>query len=366
MPSLKTKIEGDEMSRIIAIAILSALTLFSDSASWMSSPSMPQDREMEVMVLFSGLMVFHEREEGLFEVGILRQELAEGHEFCVQRLGAQRICRQTPQSKKSSPHKDPREELNWLPTGTKWTLSVINLSTGMPVASTGMAVGAAQRKQRRPDVEGGQFDLGWIIDLDGDGFHEEELDLIPGQLMPIIQLPKGELFTKYKSPDFVRWQGKRPKNPKAFGFVAESIGLRIKLKKGEELILQEEDDPAKPTLITNVPYVPPSPVGGDYEVVMISNIRYPQHYTSDFFMYYKLFRGVDKSKQFDFDENTTEPCEPPHNPKPCLPLNPAPKRKSKDEMRKAEKAKDRKAEKLTCCGLVCTQIRLVNRKDPLK
>ncbi len=343
------------MTKVIALALISALTLFANSGN---PPSTPPDQELEVLVLFSGLMVFHERyDTKTYEVGILDQALSEGHEFCVQRLGGPRVCRQTA---KEAGQKDSLQDPKYLPTGTKWRILVINQATGMQIPSAGTTVGPAQKKQRRPDVEGGQFDFSWIIDLDGEGFHEKPLELIEGKLKPIIQLPKGEMFTKYKSLDFVRWQGRKPTKPPAFGFAAETIGFRIKLKAGEELVLQEEDDPSKPRTITSVPYVKPSPVGGESEVLTISNTRYPQHDTSDFHMYYKLFRGINESEQFDFDENKTEPCDPPHDMNPCKAQNPAPRRKTKDEKSKDQPIKD------TCCGLVCTQVRLVNRKEDLK
>ncbi len=332
------------MLKIIGMVIVATLTFLSACENGERPgprEAGPATNEMEVMVLFSGLMVFNKNPHtDAYEVGIPNQEISEGHEFCVQRLGAPRMCRDLDKSKHnvSKPPDDPP----FLPNGVKWTLSVTRPPNEGPH-------GAMQKDRRRPDVEGGQHDFGWIIDLDGEKFHNTRLELNGGQLQPIIQLPKVKLLTKYKSPDFFRQKGNEEKE--LFGFVAETIGFRVQLKKDEELVLIEErPDPQEDEVITRVPYVAPSDVGGNYEVVIISNARYPPHRTSDFKVYYKLFKGVDALPKYDFEENETEPCNE-GNPKPCVALNPVPKYKTPPR---------------TCCGLICTQILLTKWGEPLK
>ena len=51
------------MSKVIAIALLIALTLLPNPGIGMSSAGTPPDGPMEVTVLFSGLMVFNENPE---------------------------------------------------------------------------------------------------------------------------------------------------------------------------------------------------------------------------------------------------------------------------------------------------------------
>lgn len=298
------------MSKFIAISILTILTTIPSAVSRRSAPSLPPPDEMEVMILFSGLMVFNlNKETNAYEVGILN-DASNSHEFCVQQQGATRVCRGD------------------LPAGTKWSIT-----TTKPPADSPVSIGHGGK--RRPDHENGQHDFDWIVDLDGPGFHNQRLELAPGHLKPIIKLPRARLFTKYKSPDFVRWKGEKPADPPVFGFVAETIGFQMKLRKGESLVLK--DDETNKNIFT-VSYRAPSPVGGNYEVISISNIRpSTSDETSDFRMYYHLFPEVAKSEQFDFEENRKDPM---------VPFNLLPRYE-------------------TCCSLVCTQVRLVNWNQPL-
>ena len=348
------------MSKIVAITILSALTLLPMQEAPKPARDVPAAHEMEVMVLFAGLMVFNKLRSGSYEVGILGGHHSGGHDFCIQQLGASRVCREKDQKNKAK----KEDDYTYLPDGKNWVFSIDNANP--PNESP---VGMHVKEKRRPDVEGEQFDFSWIIDLDGEFFHGKRLELKDNQFQPIIQLPRVQLFTKYKSPDFVRWQGTKPRPPQppapAFGFAAECVGFRVFLKRGEALTLKQVNDDNTQKVITKIPYVPPSPVGGNYEVLYIYNTRYPQHEASDFKMYYRLFkpRQVQAREQYDFAENETHPCESPGQP-PCKPLNPAPK-KIKPTADKATKKKIDPDEIRTCCDLVCTPIRLVNYGDRL-
>ena len=354
------------MSKIVAITILSALTLLPMQEAPKPARDVPAAHEMEVMVLFAGLMVFNDPGTGAYQVGILNKDNSTDHDFCVQQLGASRICRPTVRdmkAEKQDKKAKKKHDYTYLPDGKNWVFSVDNAPP--PNESP---VGMHIKQKRRPDVEGEQFDFSWIIDLDGQYFHGKRLKLKADQFQPIIQLPKVQLFTKYKSPDFVRWQGTKPlphqPPPPAFGFAAECVGFRVFLKRGEVLTLKQVDV-GKEEVITKIPYVPPSPVGGDYEVLYIYNTRYPQHEASDFGMYYQLFeRGeVQARERYDFAENEIHPCESPGQP-PCKPLNPAPK-KIRATVDKATKKKKDPDDIRTCCDLVCTPIRLVNYGGPL-
>ena len=310
------------MSKIIATLLLTAITLLPINAVPTSTPSLAPNGEREVVVFFSGLLVFHfNKQTGSYEVGVVEQEGSHGHKFCIQRKG--------------TPHPVCREDL---PMGTQWTLSINKKLDGRP-----RRVGHGG--QRRLDHEGGQFDFDWIVDLEGPEFHNKQLELIPGKLNPIIRLPKAELFTKYKSPDMLRWKGAKPDKAPVFGFVSETIGMSVKLKPNEVMLLTDDKTGAE---ILRVDYAPPSPGGSD-ELIEFNNVRKPtpmgSHASagpSDFSMYYSLFKGVDDKDKFDFDMN---PGKPTH-PEPAIVKNPLPKYK-------------------TCCDLKCTAILLSKRAEPL-
>lgn len=312
------------MSKIIATLLLTAITLLPINAVPRSTPSPALNGEREVVVLFSGLLVFHfNKEKNSYEVGVVAPA-AHGHKFCIQRKGAPfPLCRE-----------DLAPAL-----GDKWTLSISNSPGGKP-----RAIGHGG--QRRVDHEEGQFDFDWIVDLEGPEFHNKQLELIPGKLKPIIQLPKAELFTMYKSPDMLRWQGTKPDKPPVFGFVSETIGMRVTLKPKEVMLLTDDKTGAE---ILRVDYAPPSP-GGSNELIEFNNVRkptpmgsHPPAGPSDFSMYYPLFEGLDDKDKFDFDIN---PGKPTH-PEPAIVKNPLPKYK-------------------TCCDLKCTAILLSKRTEPLQ
>jgi len=319
------------MSKLVALAILTTLMFGSCQESPITSRTAPPpDESMEVTVWFGGMMVFNTNPTThAYEVGILKD--LPKHRFCVQRGAHTPVCREVPLEKNSAEAK----AVDSLPSGDKWTLTITNpLPSGGPIA-------VGHGGKRRPDVEAGAYDADWIIDLDGEEFHNGKLDLQEGHLNPIIQLPPNiSLFTQEKSPDLLRKQGSGSMSP--FGFVAETVGFRVQLRPNEELILKSGDE-----VITRVTYRAPHPVGKNSETLYISNARYPRSKDSDFKMYYMLFPGIGQSNQFDFDENKNIPCDTTHN-KPCQAFNPAP-------------AGDR-----SCCELVCSAIRLVKSDYALR
>lgn len=308
------------MSRIIALFVLAALTLLPNAGSKSSATSTTND-EMEVQIQFSGLMVFHfNKKTESYEVGVLSEDASHKHEFCIQRKGASHpLCRSD------------------LPKGKRWTLAVVSAagsaSVTAPPAAEPLKVG---RKGRRPDDEAAQFDFDWIVDLEGPEFHNKALELQPGNLVPIIQLPKASLFTAYKSEDFVRWKGKKPANPELFGFVSETTGMTLRIKTGEKVVLSEDGG----NDILTVEHKAPTPVGRSDEVITIANIRPDsKDASSDFHMYYKLFKGVSADEQFDFDLNPDKNRPRAKNPLPGY---------------------------RTCCLLRCTSIFLSKWDKPLE
>lgn len=303
------------MSKIIALVVLTTLTLLPNNEFQKSkSKKSPPPPEMNVEVLFSGLMVFHlNKQTGSYEVGILSDADSPGHEFCVGRKGGQPTCR-----------KDLAAGI-----GTRWTLSVATPPGGDPVKKGHGGI-------RTKDDLAGQWDFDWIVDLEGKEFHNKPLELEAGHLKPIIQLPKASLYTRYKSPEFFRWQGNKPEKPEVFGFVAETIGMNLKIKPGEEVVLKDEKTGG---VIISVPYSPPTPVGPSDDILIVANVRPHNDHdmSSDFLMYYNLFKNIDKSEQYDFWIHEGQP----------LPFNVIPYKK-------------------TCCNLMCTEVLLSQRQDPLQ
>jgi hypothetical protein len=325
------------MSKIIALALLATLTLIPQPGiTKTSATSTPPADEMEVTVLFSGLMVFNQISPPyVSEVGILSRADSHGHEFCVQRQGGRAVCRDD------------------LPTGKKWTLEVIE--TGQP------PLNAVANNARRPDNEAAQYDFDWIIPLDGPGFHDGYLELKPNHLTPIIKLPKVQLFTRYKSHDLLKWKRRKsrrlitpsqtpiPMDATPFGFAAETIGLRVNLKPREQLILRD-DQTGKP--IVTIRYRPPSPIGGHYEVLSISNVRTTPHPGSDFGMYYRLFPYATEHYYLYRNPDSTYTA---YNELP----------RYDDAVRQYTYGYKNYQTKSTCCGLWCTQVLLTNWKKPL-
>jgi hypothetical protein len=291
-------------------------------------------REMEVTILFSGLMVLNKKSDNSFEMGILSDpDVQKEHEFCVRQASASKvICRKDMQA-----------------TGIDWRFIVRNQAGGAPPSATPvpspyLGAGAeGPRPKRRPDDEAGQYDFNWIINFDGPEFHGEKLELLPGHLNPIIQLPGGQFFTRHKSYDLIRTKGGTAED-KAFGFVAETTGLRLTLQPGQELVLldgsgEKGKDGKK---ILSVPYAYPYS-----EIVSITNVRPEPSEESDFGMYYNLFKPLDKSEHYDFARNKNQfPC--PGSAEPCHAHNMVP-----HDERWEEKSALR-----TCCAIDCTKIYL--------
>ena len=304
------------MLRLMIAPVLVILILFS-SCSRRQVPE-PQSLKTEppptnhVIVLFSGLMVFHPK-DNTYELGIVGPDVSNGHIFSV---GA-----------KSGDE---------LPTGLHWTLQITN---SQPTAITELNVG---HSVRRPDNIDGQFDLSWMIDLESSEFHGRSLSMTPKLLKPIILLPpNGRLYTQYKSIDLERWQGPDSRKATDFGFVPETIGLHVELNAGQELVLRD-DAPGPKAEVFRVRYRPEQPP----VMINVNNVRHPYSAYSDFRLYYKLFQ-VPEAEQFDFKANEDNKL-PPFNPHPGY----------------ANPVYDKDRKRTTCCMMACTAV-LTRRSIPL-
>jgi len=261
----------------------------------------------DVLILFSGLMVFHERGTGTnkYEVGILQRA---DHMFSISVDGIE-ILRDS-----------------W-PEGRKWSLE-----TPEP-ASTAFTIGKKAIASRRPDTDDNQNDFGWLIDIET--LHSG-IKLTPEVLNPIIQLPDGEISTKYKSYDLKYWQGPKSKEtePKEFGFVPETISLELELRQNQPLLLKNDE---KTLNLIEKPM-------HKFHVVVIRNV--PKDYSEDtFHHYYEVFKDVDPTLQYHFEANRDklERRERLH------PKNPFPGYKY-DLPRNEELLR-------TCCMMACTAVR---------
>lgn len=299
------------MKKTIIASLLVAFAAFSSCQR--AEPS-------DVLVLFSGLMVFHDKGSDEYEVGILKHG---DHKFTVSVDGT------------DIPDK-------FLPKGTGCVLEIPGHT------STASTVGKPTISSRRPETdENHQYDFGWMIDLKEEFHPHDELELKEGYLDPIIQLPKGKISTKYKSYDLKRWQGEDPKTPNntlsEFGFVPETIVLALKLRPEQNLVLRNG---GKAVDLIPKPRHP-------FHVVVIKNA--PNEYSpdSDFHHYYELFKDFDPKKRYNFEVNKDilkrEERLHPKNPFPGY-KNDLTEFKDRDALR-------------TCCMMACTMIKL---NEPLK
>ncbi len=242
------------------------------------SKALASDSTLGTIVL-SGLMVLHQdQSKGTYEVGVI-PATDHGHEFNITVNGSK-----------------PKT----LPPGRNLTIEVTNSA---PTASIPEAKGHAGK--RRPDDKNGAYDFDWVIDLEGKEFHDGVLDLTPGVLNPIIHLPNGRLYTKFKSSDLQRRQGAG--RWADFGFVPEGLAIDLPLNKDQKLVVK--NDSGAEAVLLEYPW-PSNPT------VKIANILPTPSNASDFHLFYdKLFPKVAKEKRFDFYAKEKN-YEVPYNPFP--------------------------------------------------
>lgn len=264
----------------------------------------------EVLIFFSGQMVFHKKGDD-YEVGILHRSQG-NHKFEVAVDGNDIHANRLPSLE------------------SRWTLDTVPAQSS-PVPH----LGEQSVQNRRPDTQANQSHFGWIIDLEE--FHSDLPQLEPGHLKPIIDLPYGQLSTRYKSYDLVRWQGGKPNEPPRdapnFGFVPEQITLSLRLLPNQKLVLRDEQG-TEFVLI-------PNPTQSSH-FVTIQNLSDHSSGNSDFHAYYDVF-NVPKDKQYHFTANTTANREHPRNPFPGY-IHDDLSRLSTDA-------------KTTCCMMACTAVK---------
>lgn len=235
----------------------------------------------KVEVTFDGIMVFR-RVRGTpdhYEVGILDDATALGHEFKI-----------TVENK----------PLSWSRTG-KWSLHVVTAAgTQKSIDIRPRDVKPCHRLEDTDDPEDLEhvFDFCWIMDLEQEFHGGQPLKLKPNKLKPIILLNNGQLYTKYKYDQIQRETSPHGK-PADFGFVAETIGLRVDLEKGERLVLIDDTgkevfalkpDGPQNAAIYNMP-----PDKKMNRLAQGQGCPYPSHFP----YYYKLFDNVSATEMVD-------------------------------------------------------------------
>ena len=185
-------------------------------------PAAAVDKSTWVEVTFDGLMVFEKSPaDNHYEVGILPPSAGQDHVFQIF-VGDQKIP--VPVQNTARP---------------VWTLDVVTASgTIKGIDITERAKKPCNRTADTTAVEDLDhvYDFCWIIDLQND-FRQGKplLQVKQDALVPIISLKNGELYTKTKYDEQQRQDSN--KNYVNYGFVAETIALRIKLEEGEQLQL---------------------------------------------------------------------------------------------------------------------------------
>jgi hypothetical protein len=184
-----------------------------------------------VEVTFDGLMVFeevnkHDEVEKHYEVGVLGKEVADNHNFRI-KVG------------KTELSEDTIKELQAAKTPLQ--LQVLTIS-GL-IKQPNIRARDKKSCKRWQDTAATEdlehvFDFCWIMDLEQEFHGNQALHLKPHQLRPIIWLNNGELYTKYKYDELQRQQAPTGTDFSDFGFVAETIALRVELQTGEHLILR--------------------------------------------------------------------------------------------------------------------------------
>lgn len=243
-----------------------------------------------IRVDFEGMMVLHQdRRDGHYEMGILKSAPQHGLKIRV-----------TPDPAKGSGELTPtREDIERLRRlGNSWLLEVTDVKTGEPRKEI---LANPTCPTNRHDPNGDLKELGWIIDLESDEFHDRELALRPGLLGPILHLSNGRLYTFCKTNGVDIIQGSR--GIRRFGFISETISLGINIRPDEQVTLKVDAAGAEGGIFT-IPYNPTTPY-----VVSIMNTAVGDHgdETSHFKDYYELFPDVPESERVKL--RLTEPEE---------------------------------------------------------
>jgi len=176
-------------------------------------------------IVFSGLMIFHEdKTNNLMEIGIVREP-----------THVPRILTITNGVLANVFDLRSRPELG-NETNRTWRLEVTNpTKAGISIYTNGSK--AFNRETHEDDR-----DFRWGTDFEGADFYDKDLTdvMLTKKLMPVLQIPHGEFYTRLKSPPLKRREDNGP--PKPFGSVAGVTGCDILIEGGSASLKVVADD----------------------------------------------------------------------------------------------------------------------------
>jgi hypothetical protein len=268
---------------------------FNRSQVFLATPDLhsyeEQKKPTRVEVTFDGLMLF-QKVGDRYEVGIVDRS---DHKFVV--VVGNGTRNQEPQKPKT-----PRTT-----SGGHWTLQVVTDSvTGTPSPKPPhMLTRAVKGCDRLADSFEGEdlehvFDFCWIMDLEREFNGNQPLTLKPGLLSPIIWLNQGLLYTKYKYDELKREQSPDGTYSR-FGFVAQTIALRVDLQEGEHLELRRADGSLSfclPTVVDGETVVDAAILNAPLKKYQSTHKRGGNDH-SHFLYYYELFSNVNAQQKVD-------------------------------------------------------------------
>src|ERR1051325_2440492 len=173
------------------------------------------------IITFAGLLVFRrDLNTGQYEVGTLRAR--DAHDSHILQI-------------EISPDPSTGQGLLVIPPddlerhirdgNVVWQLEV----EGSP--SPGIQATPGKPNDRKNPTTSNDKDLGWIVNLENDEFHNGPLTRTPNALQPIIGLQQGILFTSCKTDSVVTIQGDFAQD---FGFITGGISLTIDTSAGQK------------------------------------------------------------------------------------------------------------------------------------
>ncbi len=249
-----------------------------------------------VNITFTGLLVFRRdpaTEE--YEVGILRARDAHEPHFLQIEI--------SPDGRE--PWQIPQDDLEQhIQNGNvRWQLEV--------EGSSRLGIEARRDKpgDRKDPRRENDRDLGWIINLENDEFHNQPLTRTPNALQPVIRLKQGTLFTSCKTDSVDTIQGQH--DPRDFGFIAGGIGLKIDTSEGQEPVLNFLNQQGEKVEIFRLQRT-------DEVSYQISIFNTPPEGTpimeGHFHLYYdRLFKGVQENDRYDLKRHENPIIEPPRD-----------------------------------------------------
>jgi hypothetical protein len=268
-----------------------------------------QSTTTTVEVTFDGLMVFAQVGNH-YEVGIVPTN----HQFGYL-VGKPRATK-----KSLAEYRKTEKNIEKLFTSAPWTLQVVNAAGN--AAPANISARSNQPCNRPQDTMAKEksdhaLDFCWIMDLEGEFHGGQPLKLKQDVLKPIILLNNGELYTKFKYDELEREQRPKSGSWNPYGFVAETLALKVNLREGEHLVLSNGTGQevfrlpsAKGDVIAGLYNSPPK----DSKSMRASSAREPSH----FLYYYDLFTNVAENEKVDIQpkQGGLKPLNPFPKPRP--------------------------------------------------